>query len=345
MAPPLGLLLNAEYPINELIQTAKLAEMLGCNQLWYTDVRFQRDCFVGLAALAANTERILLGPGVTDPYSRHPVQTAATIASLDELSNGRALLGLGIGGFGFSQIGLEAPLPVAAMREAVDAIRRLLAGEEVTLEGKVITVRNGRLDFSPIQERIPIYFATHGAQVTRLAGQIADGVLFANMLVPEAVAHYLGLLMEGMETAGRDPESMTVALRFEVSMADDHVAAVEVMRRRVATRLVGQYPKWEYLEHLGVTLPEEFREVAARKDKRLVKEAMAALPDDVLKRTVLVGQPEEIAAQIQRVLRPEVKQIIIRPHTIPGQSVDVVIQKFAETVMPLVESGTNTVLA
>src|SRR5450759_3435853 len=102
MTLPLGLLLNAEYPIHELIETAKLGESLGYDQLWYTDVRFQRDCFVGLAALATNTQRILLGPGVTDPYSRHPVQTAATIASLDELSNGRALLGLGIGGAGFN---------------------------------------------------------------------------------------------------------------------------------------------------------------------------------------------------------------------------------------------------
>lgn len=345
MTLPVGLLLYSEYPTRELIETAKLTERLGYNQLWYTDVRFQRDCFVGLAAIAANTERIFLGPGVTDPYSRHPAQTAAAIASLDELSGGRALVGLGVGGSGFNQIGLEAPLPVAAMREAVDAIRRLLAGEEVTIEGKVITVRNGRLDFKTIQDRIPIYFATHGAQVTRLAGQIADGVLFANMLVPDAVAHYLGLLMEGMQAAGRDPDSMTVALRFEVAMADDHAAAVEVMRRRVATRLVGQYPKWDYLEHLGVTIPTEFREVAERKDKRLVKEAMAALPDEVLQRTVLVGQPQEIASQIQRVLRPEVKQIIIRPHAIPGQSVDVVIQKFVETVMPLVESGSNRVLA
>ena len=345
MALPLGLLLNAEYPINELIETAKLSEGLGYDQLWYTDVRFQRDCFVGLAALALNTERIQLGPGVTDPYSRHPAQTAATIASLDELSNGRALLGLGIGGSGFNQIGLQAPLPVAAMREAVEAIRRLLAGEEVTLEGKVITVRNGRLDFKPVQSRIPIYFATHGAQVTRLAGQIADGVLFANMLVPEAVAHYLDLLTEGIEIAGRDRGAVTVALRFEVSMADDHAAAFDVMRQRVASRLIGQYPKWEYLEHLGVTLPEDFREVAARKDKRLVKEAMAALPDDVLQRTVLVGQPDQIAAQIQRVLRSEVKQIIIRPHAIPGQSVDDVIRKFAETVMPLLDSGSKTPLA
>ncbi len=339
MAPALGLLLNAEYPIDELIDTAKLAEGLGYDELWYTDVFFQRDCFVGLAALAANTERILLGPGVTDPYSRHPVQTAAAIASLDELSNGRALLGLGIGGGDFAQIGLKASLPVAAMREAVNAIRDLLAGEEVNLEGKVITLRNGHLDFKPIRSRIPIYFATHGAQVTRLAGQIADGVLFANMLVPEAVAHYLGLLREGIVSAGRDSHEVRAALRFEVSMADDHAAAVEVMRRRVATRLVGQFPNWEYLNHLGVTLPQEFRDVAARKDTRLIKEAMAALPDDVLQRTVLVGQPDEIAAQIERVLTPEIKQIVIRPHAIPGQSVDVVIRKFTETVMPLVGSG------
>ena len=76
-----------------------------------------RECYVGLAALAARTDQIRLGPGVTDPYSRHPAVTAATIATLDELSGRRALLGLGVGGTGFRELGLSTPLPVAALRE------------------------------------------------------------------------------------------------------------------------------------------------------------------------------------------------------------------------------------
>src|SRR5215471_16186876 len=116
----IGVLLNSEYPATQLVELGQLCESLGYDQLWYTDVRLLRDCYVGLAALALRTERIHLGPGVTDPYSRHPAVTAATIATLDELSGGRALLGLGVGGGGFRELGLSTPLPVAALREAVD---------------------------------------------------------------------------------------------------------------------------------------------------------------------------------------------------------------------------------
>jgi len=77
MTLPLGALLNAEYPVSELIELGRRSESLGYDQLWYTDVRLFRECYVGLAALATHTERIRLGPGVTDPYSRHPAVTAA----------------------------------------------------------------------------------------------------------------------------------------------------------------------------------------------------------------------------------------------------------------------------
>ena len=90
----LGCLLNAEYPAAELIRLGRLVESLGYHQLWYTDIRLFRECFVGLAALAMSTRRIELGPGVTDPYSRHPGVIASTLGTLDELAGGRALLGL-----------------------------------------------------------------------------------------------------------------------------------------------------------------------------------------------------------------------------------------------------------
>lgn len=334
--PALGVLLNAEYPLADLIELARLSERLGYRQLWYTDVRFLRDCYVSLAAVAMRTERIRLGPGVTDPYTRHPALTAAAIATLDELSGGRALLGLGIGGYGFGQIGLEARLPVAALRETVDVVRRLLRGEEVTLPGKVVTVRGGRLEFKGARAEVPIYFATHGPQVTRLAGQVADGVLFANILVPSALDAYLDVLREGMASVGRPPDTVQVSLRFEVCMAEDQAAAREVMRRRVASRLMSQYPKWDYLEPLGVRLPPAFAELAARKDRALLPAAMAALPDAALERTVLVGTPDRVAAQVSRMLRDEVSQVTIRPHAVPGQAVGDVIRAFAEDVMPRV---------
>src|SRR5207248_1650228 len=143
----------------------------------------------------------------------------------------------------------------------------------------------GRLQFTPPRRVIPIYFATHGPQVTRLAGEVADGVLIANTLVPASIDHYLGQLRQGAEKAGRDPSAIDVHLRFEICIDEDEAAARSVMRRRVAARLMAGYPHWEFLELLGVHLPEAFRAIAASRDMRRVEEAAGALPDEVVDRT------------------------------------------------------------
>src|SRR3954470_299728 len=133
MQPTLGVLLFSDYSIAELVELGQLCEALGYRSFWYTDVRFTRECYIGFTAVAGKTRTIQLGPGVTDPYSRHPAITATAIATLDEVSGGRALLGLGTGGSGFRELGIETKLPVAAMRETVEAVRALLRGGEVTI--------------------------------------------------------------------------------------------------------------------------------------------------------------------------------------------------------------------
>jgi 5,10-methylenetetrahydromethanopterin reductase len=329
-----GALLNAEYPAGELAELGRLAEQLGYRHLLYTDVRLFRECYLGLAALATGTKSILLGPGVTDPYSRHPAVTASTIATFDELSGGRALLALGVGGTGFRELGITPKLPIAALRETVDMVRRLLAGETVTTSGKVVSLTDGRLQFIPVRKQIPIYFATHGPQVTRLAGEVADGVLIANTLVPSAVDHYLGQIRAGAEKAGRDLAAIDVHLRVEICIDDDEAAARQVMRRRVAARLLAGYPHWEFLELLGLRMPDAFRDIAAAKDMRRVDEATKVLPDEAVEKTALAGRAEAIADRIASVLRPGITGITVRPHAVPGRAVGVVLKAFAEIVTP-----------
>lgn len=329
-----GALLNAEYPVAELIGLGQLAEELGYRHLLYTDVRLFRECYLGLAALAARTRSILLGPGVTDPYSRHPAVTASTIATFDELSGGRALLALGVGGAGFRELGITPTLPIAALRETVDMVRRLVAGETVTTAGKVISLRGGRLQFVPVRNQIPIYFATHGPQVTRLAGEVSDGVLIANTMEPSAVDHYLGQVRAGAAKAGRDVTAIDVHLRVEMCIDDDEAAAREVMRRRVAARLIAGYPHWEFLERLGLRLPDAFRDIAAAKDMRRVDEAARVLPDEAVEKTALAGRAEAIADRIASALRPGITGITVRPHAVPGRAVGAVLKAFAEIVAP-----------
>ena len=337
MRPDLGVLLFADYSLDELGRLGRLCEELGYRCLWYTDVRFGRECYLGLASVAARTERILLGPGVTDPYTRHPAITAAAIATFDEMCGGRARLGLGVGGQGFRELGIERPRPITALRETVGMVRALLRGERVDREGKVASLRNGRLAFRPLRERISIYFATHGAQVSALAGEIADGALIANTVHPGMLAFYLARIEKGLAKSGRTIADFDFGLRVEACISPDREAAVSVMRRRMAARLIGQYPHWDYLDTLGVEMPGAFREIAAGGDETRAGEAAAFVPDALLRSTVLAGDAERVARQLAGVLRPEVGSITIRPHCVAGERVEDVIRAFAEEVMPRVE--------
>jgi 5,10-methylenetetrahydromethanopterin reductase len=246
------------------------------------------------------------------------------------------VLGLGIGSTGFRELGLETPLPVAALRESVALIRRLLRGEEVTTQGKVVSLQQGRLQFRPVRHGIPIYFATHGAQIARLAGEVADGVLIANAVTPDVIAFYLEQLREGAAKASRRLADIDVSLRFEVCLDDDEEAAFAVMRRRVAQRLIAGYPRLEFLERLGVVLPEAFLEVAHGKDMRQLDRAAAALPREAVERTVLAGSPERVAAQVAGLLLPGITRLTVRPHAAPGGTAAGVLRAFAHTVMPRV---------
>lgn len=157
MRPVLSVLLNAEYSTSRLVDLGRVSEDVGYHGLWYTDLRFAHDCFIGLAAIAPKTSRILLGPGVVDPYSRHPSAIASAIATLDEMTGGRAILGLGVGGQGLRQLGIEHKLPVAAMREAVEMIRGLLGGAEYSAQGKVISLSPAKLSVEPAQKRADLF--------------------------------------------------------------------------------------------------------------------------------------------------------------------------------------------
>ena len=325
----LGVLLNAEYPAREIAELARLIEDLDYRSLWYSDVRMIRDCYIGLATIAMATKRLALGPGVTDPYSRHPVMTASSIGTLDELSDGRALLGLGVGGSGFRELGISAKLPVAALREMVDLVRRLVAGEEVTMEGKVVSATRARLQFSPPRERIPVYFATQGPQVMRLAGEIADGVLLANTVDHAAIAFYIEKLRAGAARTGRTLDEIDLCLRYEVCIDDDESVARSVMRRRITSRLINTYPRWHFLEHLGVELPAGFVQIAAAKDMSRIDEAMASLPDAVLDRSVLAGTAQQVVRRVLEMVHPEVRTIVIRPHAPAGRSVAGTLRKFS----------------
>jgi 5,10-methylenetetrahydromethanopterin reductase len=211
-------------------------------------------------------------------------------------------------------------------------VRRLLRGEEVDVQGKVITLERGKLLYKPIRSELPIYFATHGAQVAKLAGEIADGVLLANTVSPEELAPFVERIQAGLAVAGREQSSFDLCVRLEAAISEDEEAAFAVMKNRVVAKLLAEYPKWDYLARRGIELPDAFVELAAAKAP--AAEAGKHLPGEVVGSLTLAGNAQRIAEQIAQVIRPEVTQICLRPWVARGQSVASVIEAFANDVMP-----------
>jgi len=326
-----GLLLWSETPSRELAGLVELAEGLGYSELWYTDIRFQRDCYVGLALAAAHSDRILLGPGVSDPYSRHPALIAMAMATLDELSGGRVQLGLGTGGSGLAEMGVAKARPLTALREAIELIRAMLTGEPVAYRGELYQLSGAGLAFKPARPSIPIFIATHSPQTLALSGRLADGILLANLNRREAVEHATRIVRDAEAKAGREAGSVAVHLRLETCISDDEERAVAVLRRRFATRLTRSYPRWDYLEELGITASEAMTGAAAARD---IAGVAATITDEHVRRTALVGSVESVVAQLQAVLTPQVARLTIRPMAIEGQEIAEIVTRFMQEVWP-----------
>jgi 5,10-methylenetetrahydromethanopterin reductase len=185
----LELLMLGDAPVAQLRERARLAESCGFDAVWLADERFYREVYGALAAIALATSRVAVGPCVTDPFTRHSALTAMAIATLDEISHGRAVLGLGAGVSGFAELGIRPQQPARAMREAIALIRALLRGEQVNVAGEAIAFRHGRLGFKPIRADIPIHIASNGTLSQRTAGAVADGAIMeACGSVAEALA-------------------------------------------------------------------------------------------------------------------------------------------------------------
>jgi 5,10-methylenetetrahydromethanopterin reductase len=290
-----------------------------------------------LALAAGHTSSIRVGPGVSDPYSRHPALIAAAIATLDEVSSGRAQLGLGSGGSGLREMRIDKPRPLRALSEAIAIIRALLTGDEVHFHGELFTVDGVQLRVPGASPAIPIFIATHSPQTLELAGRLADGVLLANIGQADAIAEAIAQVRKGESAAGRPSGSVAIHLRLETCISDDEDVALNLARRRVAGRLANQFPRWKTTWGISITPPME-----SAGEAHDVERLMALLTDQDVRTTALVGTHMRVASQLQGLVRTGITKVTVRPMAIPGDSLAGVISRFMCDVWPAVASFLTT---
>jgi 5,10-methylenetetrahydromethanopterin reductase len=235
----LGLGISNCRPAKDVVVGVQEAEELGAEVAFIAEDINCRDAFQLAALCAGRTERIRLSTGVVNPYTRNPTSLAMALATLDEVSDGRAQLGIGTSSPSLikTQMGIEGGKPIVVMREATAIVRALLAGEEVSVVGERFVYASARLGVTPVQTRVPIFFAAMGPQMLRLAGAVADGVLLNVGASVEYVQWAVGQIHAGVEAAGRDASDVTVAAWLTVYVTDEYESGLQKARTWLATML------------------------------------------------------------------------------------------------------------
>jgi 5,10-methylenetetrahydromethanopterin reductase len=337
-----GLLLLGEHPPGRLVDFAVQAEALGFAGLWYADERFYREVYTGLALCAQKTTRLSLGPCVTDPYSRHPALTAMAIATLDEVSGGRAVLGIGAGVSGFRELGIARERPAVAIREAIHVIRGLLRGETVTYRGQLVRVEGARLNFTPLRPDVPIYLASNAPRGLQTAGRLADGAIMQGCVSAAALDYFRGHVARGAKAAGRDPAAVALTARVNVCIHDDQALARNLMRRSIAVSLIAQQPDFPGFVAAGLHVPQHLREAVRGLAYGYVSDAAAQVaplvPDAFVDALTLAGPVEVVATGLARMVRRGITQFVLYP-TAPDGRIDTVIERFATEVLPRALQG------
>ena len=256
----LSLGISPREPITHTVEVVQEAEALGFDSVWLADVQLSmKDCFSALTLCAVHTSTIELATGVTNPVTRHPTTIANAFTALQELSEGRAIIGIGTGWTAVFSIGLR-PSTIAQLEADILAIRSLCAGEEVSGEGdavyRLVTAKGP----------IPIFVAANQPHMLRLAGRVADGAILMGGANTEFTAWQIDHVRQGAEEAGRRLEDIKLHLWAAIAVSDDREEAIDDVRHWVASQ-AETFSQWKKLPDFLKPFGLEFEHASQSYDR------------------------------------------------------------------------------
>jgi F420-dependent oxidoreductase-like protein len=307
------------------LEIARTAEDLGYDSIWAAEA-YGSDAASVLAWLAAGTSRIKLGAGIFQIPGRSAAMTAMTAATIDQLSNGRLLLGLGTSGPQVSEgwHGVRFPHQVERTRDYVAVVRMALAHKKVEYHGETLDLplpdgpgKVLKLTIRPVQESIPIYLAVLGPRNVALAGEIADGWLPV-FFSPEHVSKLRVPLEEGAARAGRTLDDFRICPQVNVLVSDDIASARDAMRPVLALYIGGMGSREQNFYNRLVSsygFEDAAREVQDLYLSGQKAAAMEALPDELIDMTTIVGPKDRARERLRTFRDAGVDTLIVSPMT------------------------------
>lgn len=310
--PFLGLRLGNETQMSpaDIQSLGRMAEESGYGEIWMTEGS-GRDSLTQLTAIATATSRIGLAPGILPMFSRTPLITAMSAAGLAAVSDGRFILGLGVGnrpaaedghGVAFSQ-------PMDHLSDMVHILSGLFRGEEVSHQGKAITVRRASLGDAAPKSKLPIYIAALGPRMLQLAGAIADGVLLS-WTAASYLEQAIQLVRGGATKAGRDPSEVAISGYLRVAVTDDLEAGRASLQRQIA-RYAGGTHYQNFFRNTG--FETEMAGAQAARDHADNPATAAAIGENMQSELGVVGPADVCQARIEQLREMGLAKPVIAP--------------------------------
>jgi 5,10-methylenetetrahydromethanopterin reductase len=342
--PPfrIGVMQLTMEPLEEILEHARAMDEGGFDTIWLAEAypwwrkhsMEARSSTALSAVIARETERLAVGWGIISPFTRHPIQIAMEARVTQEAAGpGRFYLGLGVSKIFMRHANVDSR-PVAAMKEAAEIVRRILAGEALDLDGKVFSAHVPALrdDADAPRWKVPIYFAGTGPMMLRAAGQAADGLLTASITTP-AFVHYV---REQLREAGRDPDSLDLGCTIVASIDEDRERGRDGAREIAGMYLANKVQNIQaaadtLLECAGLT-QDDIRPVAEAMEAGGRLAAKAAVTDEILdKCKPIAGTPGDCVAVINEYREAGCTHVMLE---LWGDDRLGQLEMFAERVLP-----------
>jgi 5,10-methylenetetrahydromethanopterin reductase len=298
-----ALYLQDAHSLQEGIELAKYAEEKGFEAVWQAESRLVRDCIVPMAAFAAHTTTLKVASGVTNNWTRNIGLLAATFLTLDDLAQDRVICGIGAWWDPLaSKVGINRRKPLSAMRETVEVLRRLLAGENVTFHGEFHHVTDIQLDVVHGRKgprNVPIYIGATGMKMMELTGEVADGACLNYLVHPSYNLQAMDALERGAKKAGKTIDDIDRPQLMICSVDEDRKKALNGARKMM-TQYLGQQPHLMKASGVSQELLDDIHQVLTwpATDEQ-IEAAMHLVPDDVVQMCTASGSPEEVKAKVR----------------------------------------------
>jgi len=331
MADRVALYLQDKHDLRDSIRFVQYAERKGFEAVWQAESRLVRDAIVPMAAYAATSERIKVGSGVINNWTRNAAVIAATFLTLDDLAPNRILLGIGAWWDPLaSKVGIQRRKPLQAMREVVTVVRRLLNMERVTFHGEFVHLTDVELDVVHGRREprhVPIYIGATGPKMLELAGEIADGVLLNYLVSPKYNEMAMERIQAGLKKGGRSIDEFDRPQLVVCSLDKDRKKALDNARKLV-TQYLGQQPHIMKASGVSQELLDEIHQVLTwPATEEQIARAMELVPDDVVQMITASGTPEECRAKVREYIAAGATCPVLYPL---GDDVQAMVDAFAD---------------